>query len=155
MVDEVEQGVVGPMQVLEHQDERMPFRHRLEEPAPRRGRLPLAVVAAAATRLEAGERPDVLLHPGRLLGVGDQVADGRPQLRARLLGGVGLEDPGLGVHHFPERPVGHPLAVRQRPALAPGDEVRVALDSLEELPYEPALADSRDPHQRDQLHRLL
>ena len=133
----------------------MPLRQGLEEAAPRRVGLAVAVVAAPAAHLEAGERPDVLLDPGRLRRILDQIGDGLLELRARLFGGVGVEDPGLGVDHLAERPVGHSLAVGERTALAPDDEVRILLHGLEELPDEAALADPRDAHERDELDGAL
>ena len=48
-VDEVQQGVVGPVDVLEHEHRRAVLGQRLEEPPPRRKRLhPTALTAAGA-----------------------------------------------------------------------------------------------------------
>ena len=155
MVDEVEQCVVGPVKVLEHEHERVALRQRLEKASPGRRRFALAVAARGAVGLEARQRPQVLFDPGGLRFVADQVRHGRPELGVRLVGGVGVQDAGLGGDHLAQRPVGDAVAVRQRPALAPRDEVRLALDRLEELPDEPALADAGNAHERDQLYRSL
>ncbi len=63
VVDEVEQRLVGPVQVLEDEDERTLFRERFQEPAP--GRERLAVLRTRSRRLgvEAGEGTQVPLHP--------------------------------------------------------------------------------------------
>ena len=53
MVDEVEQAVVGPVQILEHEDQGPLFGERLEEAAPGRESLVAAVAAVAV----AGSRP--------------------------------------------------------------------------------------------------
>ena len=73
-----------------------------------------------------------------------------------LLGRVRLEDSGVSLRHLGERPVRHPLAVRQRAALPPVvDDLRVGVHDARELVHEPALADPRDAHERDELRRAL
>src|SRR5512133_1913359 len=51
--------------------------------------------------------------------------------------------------HLSERPEGHAAAVRERPALAPRDEVSRLPDREEELEYEPRLPDPRLADERD------
>jgi hypothetical protein len=62
VVDEVEQTVVGPVHVLEHDDERPLLGHALEVAAPGRRAL-----AAPAALLAAHERTQVLEYPGALV----------------------------------------------------------------------------------------
>src|SRR5205085_6773709 len=52
-------------------------------------------------------------------------------------------------------PEAHALAVRKRAALAPEDELAVAVDGGEELAHEPGLADPRDADQGDEQRRAL
>ena len=54
-----------------------------------------------------------------------------------------------------ERPVADSLAVRQRTSLPPVRQLAAALDRLEQLADEPALADARDADQRYELRRAL
>ena len=63
------------------------------------------------------------------------------ELLERLVERVVVGDAGGGLHHLRERPVGDALAVGQR---AP-DEAARALDAVEELPREAALADPGSP----------
>ena len=66
MLDEVEQRVVGPLQVLEHEDERVTVRDRLQEPSPGRERLRAPVSLQFARGLEADETAQVALDPSGL-----------------------------------------------------------------------------------------
>ncbi len=79
--------------------------------------------------------------------------DGRTELPVGVLLVVGLEDAGVRLDHLSERPEADAFAVGQRAALTPEDELRVALDRLEELVDEPALADSRLADEGDELDR--
>ena len=58
VIDEVEESVVGPVQVLEDEYERALLRERLEEPPPRRERL-TAAIPARLVHYETDERPQV------------------------------------------------------------------------------------------------
>ena len=71
--------------------------------------------------------------------------------RCGLVLRVRLEDAGVRLHHLAERPEADALAVGERAALPPVDELGVPLDRLEELVDEPALADARLP---DEGHEL-
>ena len=145
VVDEVEQRVVGPVQVLEDEDERPLVGDRLQEAAPGGERL-VAAVARRLVALEAGERTQVPLDPGGVGRVADESLDGLAKLLLGLARAVGLEDARLRLDHLAERPERHALAVRKRAAVAPVDEPVVAgLDRLEELEDEPALADPGTP----------
>ena len=152
VVDEVEQRVVGPVQVLEDEDERALVGERLEEAAPRRERLvaPRRRTSSSVSRPASGRRCRSIQPASRV--VADESLDGLPELLLRLLRTVGLEDPGLRLDHLAERPERHAFAVRKRAAVAPVDEPEVSgLDRLEELEDEPALADARDADERDEL----
>ena len=152
VVDEVEQGVVGPVKVLEHQHQRVAVGQRLEKPPP--GRLPPRSPGRRSTAPRPRARPAPARAPRPSRPPPDRRSGRRPSLCSLSCAssrGVGVEDARLGVDHLPQRPVGDAVAVWQRPSLAPGDEVGVALDRLEELPDEPALADAGNAHQRDQL----
>ena len=63
LVHEVEERLVGPVQVLEDEDERAQLRHRLEEVAPGRERLGAPVSAELALACEADEGEEVRLDP--------------------------------------------------------------------------------------------
>ena len=54
MVDEVEHAVVCPVQILEHEDERPLFRHRLEQATPR----PEGLGAVVAREVHVGAETD-------------------------------------------------------------------------------------------------
>src|SRR5438067_11524245 len=86
------------------------------------------------------------------------VVDRALQLRLGLVGIVGLEDAPLRFHHLGKRPVADALAVRQRPALPPEDQLRILLAALqrsEQLRDESALADAGNADERDELERAL
>jgi len=78
---------------------------------------------------------------------------------AQLLPGrvrrVRLENSRLGLDDLAERPEGDSLAVRQRTALSPGNQLRVGRDVVEELEYEAALADARHADERHELRRSV
>ncbi len=93
------------------------------------------------------------LDPAQLVRLFEDVFGRGPELRAGQLGRVGLEDSRLSLDHLGQSPERHSLAVRQRPALPPGDELDVCIDDLEELEDEARLADARHADQRDQLGR--
>ena len=153
IVDEVEQAVVGPMEILEDEHERPALRERLEEAPPRGEGLRLALPLQVRLAGDPDQRPQVRLDPaplGRLL---DEVLGRGAQLRARPPRRSRSRGFPPGLHHLGQSPERHPLAVRQRPALPPRDQLEVRLDDPEKLEDEPALADSRHADQRDQLGR--
>ena len=119
IVDEVEQAVVGPVQILEDEHQRPLLGQRLEQAAPRRERLVAAVARVLAGRAEADERAQEAADPAALRLVGEDVLEHRGQLRLGGVERVALEDPGLRLHDLAERPVAEALAVGQRPALPP------------------------------------
>ncbi len=91
------------------------------------------------------------LEPAPLLRVGDMLIDRGAQLRERGLRLLLLEDPGTHPHHLSERPVRHPVPVREAATPVPPEGIRQPVDVLLELPGESRLADAGDPHHRDEL----
>ena len=106
LVDEVEQAVVGPVEVLEDEDEGAPLGQRLEEAAPGGERLAAPVDARARSRPRArraagGSLPTHARRPGRRRAL--------RRRRAHLLGRVVRRRrcsrmPGLRLHDLAERP---------------------------------------------------
>jgi hypothetical protein len=156
VVDEVEQVVVGPVQVLEDEHERTALGERLEEAPPRRKGLGAAIHAAFALLGEADERPQLILYPPCGRGVRDQIGDRFAELGLGDLGRVRLEDGSLGLDHLRECPERDALAVGKRAPLTPLDEVLgIVVHDLPELPDQPALADAGDADERQKLRRPL
>jgi hypothetical protein len=143
------------VQILEDENERAVLGERLEQPAPSRERFAAAIAAAVERRPEADQRPEVALDPFVFAGIGEDFFHHRVQLG--FCGGfvVRLEDAGLRLRDLAERPVAQALAVRERPALAPPDQLRISVHDLEQLGNEPALADPRDADQGYELRRQL
>src|SRR5262249_39661212 len=128
VLDEVEQGILGPMNVLEREHERLVLRHPLDPLARRPGDLLLAALALDGLEDAGGEADRI----------GDRlVLAGLGQLLDRDLQGVVVRDSRCSLDHFGQRPVGDTLAVWQSAA----DEDRRALEPLDKLSREPALAD--------------
>ena len=141
-LDEVEERGVGPLELLEDEDDGPALGDPLEEgPA---GRLELLALAGRRG-LEAEQGRQARLHPGPLRRVGDVVAEGRRQLLPRRGGVVALGDAGALADHLAERPERQPLAVGGRAAAMPVDVGGDAVDVLLELPGEAGLADPGDP----------
>ena len=134
------------MDVLEHQDRRVDLGDRLEERPPGGEEL-LALGARAG--IDPHERPEALAQPIAVGSGGYGLID----LRARDLGIVGLEDPGLGLDDLAQRPERHPIAIRQAATLAPGELRRPSLGMSEEFGDDPALSDPWLPDHGDELDR--
>src|SRR6266540_63161 len=98
---------------------------------------------------------EVAGYPVDILRIGDHLGDGAAKLFPCLLCGVGLEDPGVALHHLDQRPEGDSLPVRERAALAPIDQLGIGVDHTAELGYEPRLPDAGNPHERDELRCAL
>ena len=124
MLDEVEQAVVSPLDVLEDEDERTLLGERLEEPPPRGERFLLQACRTIA-RLPH-ERTQMRQHPLRV--VVDQPLDRARQLGLDLVVAVGLENLGLRFHHLGEGPIADALPVRQRASLTPIRKLSAPLD---------------------------
>ena len=152
VVDEVEQIVVGPVEILEDEDERIRLGDRLEESPPGGERLAPAVCARLASPAQPRQRPQVTFDPPSLHLVGDHPIDRGAELCFGRLRVVALKHSCVGLRHLAERPVCDSLAVGKRATLAPGDEdARVRVQSLVELPHQSALADSGNADECDQL----
>ena len=93
--------------------------------------------------------------PATLVLLREQLRHAPVELGRRLAVGIGFQDARLGFHHLAERPIAHPVAVGQAPALPPGDQVRHPLDVDEELVHETALADPGFADERDELRLAL
>jgi hypothetical protein len=150
VVDAVEQPVVRPVEVFEHEDERALVGDALEEPSPGRERLVLARGASPGVVVDSGKWAEVRERPVDVVRR-DRLCDDVLELPFGLFLGVRLEDPGVGLDHLAERPEADALTIRKRAALAPVDELRVMLDRLEELVDEAALP---DPGLADERHEL-
>ena len=146
MLDEIEQAVVSPLDVLEHEHDCVLLGERLEVAPPRDECFFLR--AHGVTGL-AYERTQMREHPLRVFF--DQLLDRARELRFDVVVAVGLEDPRLRLHHLRQRPVADALAVGKRPSLPPVRQLPAALDRLEQLAGETALADPRHADQSDEL----
>ncbi len=155
MVDEVEETLVGPVQVVEDDDERALLGQRLEESAPGGIRLGSTVAAGRDRFCETDERTQVPPHPGCVGGRRQDLDDARLQLLLHHFFAVALEDAGLRLDHLAERPVSDSLPIGQAPPLAPVDEIRVGLDVGEELGHEAGLSDPGHADERHELGSLL
>ncbi len=144
-LDELEQALVGPVEVLEDEHRRAPVRDPLEQGPPRGGQL-FRAARRRALETEQGRQPR--LDAGPLLGVGQVLGGHRGELRAGDVGRIRLGDPRPPADHLPERPERQALAVRRRSALVPVDQLDEPVDVLLELPGQPALADPGDPQDR-------
>jgi hypothetical protein len=93
VIEELQEGAVGPVLVLEQKDERPLRRDRLEIAPPGGERF----VAGRACRIgrQADERGEPRVDPVSFGRVGDDRLDACGELCGRCLGVVGLEDPGL------------------------------------------------------------
>ncbi len=140
VLEELEHRRVGPVQVLDHQHQRMAGRHGLHEPPPGGERL-RAVDPGPLGVDQAEQGGDAGLDPLLVGGVGHQRGHGRLQLGLDLARVVGLEHAGLGLDDLGERPEGDPVAVGQAAALAPGDQLRAGVQAGRQLPDQAALAD--------------
>src|SRR5438034_5169599 len=121
MVEELEQGRVRPVQVLEQEDERTLRGDGLEVASPRRERLLTA--RAGAVRRNTEQRREAGANPLLLRRLRHDALDAGCELCRCGVGFVRLENPRLGLHDLAQRPEGDPLAVREAAALAPVDEI--------------------------------
>ena len=169
LLEEVEQGVVGPVQVLQHQHQRPPVGQPVQEAPPGGERLVAPAVPVGgghgAALGRAGELVPLADQPaqvprdpvdgGRVVGHG--VGDHPGQAAGDPVGRVGLEDAGLGLDDLGQGPVGHPaagggaaLVPGRGAALPPGDQVAVGVEGPPELGHQPGLADAGRAEQGDE-----
>ena len=130
VLDEVEQRLLRPVDVLEAEHERLGL-----------GEVRRPLVRRPGDLLPASLPGHGVEHPGgEAEQIGDRVGRARLlQLLEGLLGRVVGRDAGGDLHHLGEREVREPLAERERAA----GEDRRALETCEELVGEAALADPR------------
>ena len=155
LVEDVEHGRVGPVEVLDDGDDGGAPGGGGEQRSPRRDEL-----AVEVARIERAER--ILRRPqpqGRRergrgpRGLGGEIGiDARlhelRDLRRGLLCAIGVEHDCLGLEHLGQRRERGALAVRQA---APDQHGRLGLEQRDELAHEPALADARVADERDEL----
>ena len=151
LVEEVEEAVVGPVQILEHQHGRAALGECLEEATPGRGPLLHRLRAGVSLLGQPDQGAQVACDPALLVLLRDQLGHAPVELVRRLAIGVRLQDARLGLDHLAERPIAHAVSVGQAPALSPGDQVRHPFDVDEELVHQAALPDARLADQRDEL----
>ena len=168
VLDQVEHAVVGPVDVLEREDERLLARAGLHRRAHgREERLAQLLRVLALHRsgvvgdLDAEEARDERRPALDRLALGLVVAQQEAarvvlDLLPRLLGAVLVEDPRVGANHLAERPVHDARAVREAASLAEGRGLlRKVLDALAELVQQARLAHARLADQRDEVRALL
>ena len=140
LLDEVDESAVCPLHVLEHQDRGMAGgRDTLEERAPG----PEQLATFVGPGLETEQGPDSGFHAPLFIGLGNELGEHRSQLVAGRLGSLVLEDAGTGPDHLAQGPEGDALAECRGAALMPVEQLRDAVEVLEQLPRQPTLADAR------------
>ena len=127
VLQEVEQPVAGPVEILEHEHERALLGQALEEAPPGAEDL-LPIALGLSLRGEADERPQVRLDPRRLVSVAHRVGHLAAQLVLDLARGVRVENPGLRLDHLQQGRERDALPVGQAGAATPRDELGVVLD---------------------------
>ena len=152
VLDEVEQALVRPLHVLEGEDGRVDVGETLEEKPP--GREQVLLVAQLVLR-EPEQLRQAGLDEAPLVGHGDVLLEGRPELLQRGRGLLVLCDPAAHPHHVRQRPVRHAFAVRKAAAAVPVGELRQAVEVLVELPREAGLPDPGDAGDGDQVRLSL
>ena len=155
LVEEVEEALVRPVDVLDDDDERTLLGETLEEAAPGGEGLVSAIASELCVAGEAEEREEMRLDARLVARAGERVLDDLVDLRRDVLRRVLLENARLRLDDLAERPERDPVTVGEAASLAPGDELRVGIDDALELVDEPALADSGDADQRQKLRRAL
>ena len=111
LVDEIEQTVVRPVDVLEHEDERLLLSESLDEALP--GCEALAALAADWPVAVPDERLEVAHEPACLIRVVSGPVGRAAHLPPRLGRRVALEDAALGLDDLAERPEADAVAVGQ------------------------------------------
>ena len=155
LVEEVEEALVRPVDVLDDDDERTLLGETLEEAAPGGEGLVSAIASQLCVAGEAEEREEMRLDARLVARAGERVLDDLVDLRRDVLRRVLLQNARLRLDDLAERPERDPVTVGKAASLAPGDELRVGLDDAIQLVDKPALADSRDADEREELRRAL
>ena len=128
LVEEVEQALVGPVDVLDHEDERALVRERFEEAPPRREcslRLspPSSLSLAETDSASRCARPSGFVASCRRAS-STAIRDLRAATRRCVL----LVRCRLRLDDLAKRPERDSVAVREAATLTPGDQLRVGLD---------------------------
>ena len=142
MVDEVEHAVIGPLEVLEDQDHHAVLGDAFEVHAPGREQRVAVRTLIGLRCVEAKKLEQARLDPAALRLVGDVLVQRGAELGAGRGRVIGIGDRGAAADHLGQRPEADALAVRRGSALVPVDDLGHAVDILEELPDQPALADA-------------
>ncbi len=142
MLDQVEHRLLGPVDVLEDEHERLQV-GELRCPG-LRGPRDLGRGAVAAHRIENAGRQSEQIRDRF-------VAAAFPQLLGGRVDGIVVGDPRCDLHHLGDRPVRDPLPVGQAAPV----ENRRALDAGDELPGQPRLPDPGGPVHRDEVHPAI
>ena len=137
VVEEGEQGLVGPVQVLEDEDQRTLGGESLDEGGPG-GEVLLARGLGGVEADESAEPQAQPLLVGPIGGDRREFGGRRPLV-------VRLEHPGVRLDDLAERGERHAVAVRQTAALAPRREVGEAVDVGKQFRDQPGLADAGSP----------
>ena len=153
MIDEVENAIVGPVQILEHEHQRPLLSKGLEKATPRRERLRPALLRRSTRAAESDERPKLARDALRLGRIGRGYRGGELLLGDR--GGIAVEDLDLRLDDLGERPERDRLAVGKSAAAAPRDKVTVRLDRAAKLVDEPTFPDPWHPDDGDELGGAL
>jgi hypothetical protein len=99
-------------------------------------------------------------HQAAFALLGHELLDHSAKLLPRSGRCLLLLDPGAGAHHLRQRPVGHPLSIREAASLMPEAQLFDPVQVLEKLPQQAGLAraglaDNRDVARLAPLHALL
>ena len=141
VVDEVEQALARPLQVLEDHHHRVVLGESLEEHPPAREEL----LASEARLGDAEQRTEPRDQERAIARTDDPAIEAGVELRDRLLGARLLGDPEPLADHLGQRPVGDPVAVGQAATGVKEEVVCEAVGVVVELPAKPGLADARRP----------
>ena len=150
-LDEREQRVVRPVQVLEEQDERADRRRStsMKRCQAREGLLAIGLAAARQADERAEARPAATR-------ASSAPGDGVAELRARFGRRVGLEDAGVGLDDLAERPERDAVAVGEAAALPPVRRAPARSSTqVAELREQARLADPGLAGDRDELDLRL
>ncbi len=144
VLDEIEQARVGPLHVLERQEDGIGVGEALEEESPGAEKL---LLLACLVLLQSEQVRESGLDEAAVLLV-EVLGERRAQLLERRRRLFVFGDAAPHPDHVRERPVGHALAVGETAAPVVERALRQAVDVLDELPGETRLADSADAGDR-------
>jgi hypothetical protein len=151
MVDELQEPLVGPVDVLEHNDQRQRGRHPLKEAAPGGEVAAAAVAPTVSVPGQPDEWAQLADHPFRLGGFWYGLLCRLPEL---LLGDgrvVGPENAGVDLQDLAQCPIRGFRPVRQGSALAPVHGFGAGVHLGGEFEDQTALADAGLADDADQL----